>query len=346
MSSGADAQSATWLGDVSVVVLSYNRRDELLNSLPALCHASGQTGFELIVVDNASTDGSREALEDIQRKWPSLKVVFNDSNKGVAEGRNTGGRFAQGQYIIFIDDDMRVQKEDIANMRSILMRRQDVGVLSPRILHAQTRFPQNDHGDVEREVGNYHGACHMVSRQARIAVGEIDPLCTFGGEELDYSIRMRSQGYKVLYDPQIVVYHNNFLRKSCTARHRRQMRVYNFTRIHFKHFRRRKAAVFTARYLISHLVSGTRVHGLLFCLSLPTHAIRGVLDGMRQHTPVPPPVETFYSNSALRPDFGNVPVLRKLFGRVRRLTSPLSAGAAIDFPAGAVFRGRCRDKSK
>lgn len=62
------------LEDVSVVVLSYNRKEELLTNLPILCRQGSQTGFELIVVDNASEDGSREILENLEQKYSNVRT--------------------------------------------------------------------------------------------------------------------------------------------------------------------------------------------------------------------------------------------------------------------------------
>jgi GT2 family glycosyltransferase len=315
MSSAENVQNATRLDDVSVVVLSYNRKDELLNNLPELCEASYQTGFELIIVDNASADGSKETLRSLHSRWPNLQLILNDTNTGVAEGRNTGGRVARGTYLLFIDDDTRIQVEDIRCLRDIMARRAEVGVLTPRVFQALTQEPQNDHGEEEREVGNYHGACHMISRRACTMVGEMDPFCSFGGEELDYSIRVRSQGYTVLYTPIVSVYHNSYIRGDEDGRWRRRMWIYNYTRIHFKHFLLPRAVIFSFRYLISHMVTATRAYGLLFSFSLPVHALRGGMDGKKQYVAVPHDVEKFYSSYSLRPDVGNVPLFRKLLTR-------------------------------
>ncbi len=313
----ASPDQSGMLSNLTVVVLSYNRLAEIQRNIPFLCSLAEEHGFKLIVVDNASDDGSREFLVSAAAH-PFVRLVLNDANLGVGEGRNTGRRHARTEYVLHLDDDTRIELEDMRRMCAVMDAQPAVGVLSPRIIHATTGIPQNDHGSVACEVGNYHGACHLVRGEALRRVGDIDPKCVFGGEEIDYSIRMRALGYEVWYTPTVVVRHNNLLRKERDGRWRRSMRVYNFTRIHFKHFPKHVALVFSFRYCLSHIVSGIRAHGPIFGLLLPAHACRGAKDGIRSHHDIPDEVLRFYCNPTVEPDFGNVPILRKVVGRLRK----------------------------
>ena len=73
-----------------MVVLSHNRIDELRRNLPYLCDHAAEFGYELIIVDNASTDASVELLKMLMRQHQNVRVIFNEVNSGVAQGRNTG----------------------------------------------------------------------------------------------------------------------------------------------------------------------------------------------------------------------------------------------------------------
>jgi GT2 family glycosyltransferase len=150
------------------------------------------------------------------------------------------------------------------------------------------------------------------------AVGDIDPLCSFGGEELDYSIRMRVNGFGVLYTPEVIVKHNNFIRHISEDVWRRRMRVYNFTRLHFKHFTGTTAGIFALRYFISHFLTGQRNHGLRFAFSLLKAAFKGAQDGRRQYRPIPISVHRMYKSYSLQPDFGNVPISKKILKNINR----------------------------
>lgn len=306
------------LKDVSVIVLSHNRRDELCRNLPTLLEGRETTGFELIIVDNASSDGSRALLQQIAESHKGVRVILKDENVGVAEGRNTGARIASGTYLLFLDDDLMLTVDDIFELRSRLVQKPHIGVVSPRILHAQSGSCQNEHGPTEREVGNFHGACHMVRGDVLRQLDYLDPLCSFGAEELDLSIRMRAHGYGILYAPSVVVKHNSFTRKSSEHKWRRSMWVFNFSRIHFKHFPLLLACRFTLRYLVSQVFSALTTHGFVFSLGLPWQALRGAVHGRRQYRRVPNNVISYYKDPNTKPDFGNVPLRQKFFSKLFR----------------------------
>jgi len=303
---------------LSVVILSYNRHEELLVNLPLLCNASRNMGFELIVVDNASTDGSREFLAELEKSFPSIQVILNEENLGVAGGRNLGWQEATRDYILNIDDDTRLGELEIVKLYQIAISKPNVGVISPRIVHAVTGVAQNDHGTKEYFPANFHGACHLVRVAAYRKVGEIDPSCSFGGEELDYSIRVMEAGYSILYTPQVTVQHNNILRTGEEGIWRRQKWIYNYCRVHFKHFPKGMACMLSLRYGILHLVSGVRQHGCLLVFSLPKQVVKGAIDGVRHYQPVSKNVKMFYSDPTLKPDFGNISLLRKLYRSIER----------------------------
>lgn len=139
-----------------------------------------------------------------------------------------------------------------------------------------------------------------------------DEGCTFGGEELDYSIRARAVGFDFRYVGAATVLHDNIARKGEVGRDRRERWVYNFTRVFFKHFPRRAALPLALRYFLSHLVSGVRTHGVRFVMPLWKAALRGFDDGRGQHSAVPSEVVEFYLSPDLRPEFGNMPLWRKI----------------------------------
>jgi GT2 family glycosyltransferase len=304
--------------DLSVVVLSYNRLGELRTNLPLLCETSAKTGFELIIVDNASCDGSREFLSFLKQRFLDLKVVLNEENLGVAAGRNLGWHLASRDFILNIDDDTRCNEHAMRSLLRIAKANPRIGVISPRIVHALTLSPQCDYGEEEYRFANFHGACHLVRADAFRKVGGIDPLCSFGGEELDYSIRLRAEGYDAIYTPTVTVGHNNFARTGTEGQWRRRQWVYNFSRVFFKHFPLNVASMFCLRYCISHIVSAASQSGLFFAISLLGAAIRGAFDGRKRYRVIPKTVLKFYVNSSLRPEFGNVSLFEKVLNFSRR----------------------------
>jgi GT2 family glycosyltransferase len=316
---GANNESGTApLDDLSVVVLSYNRRDELLFNLSALCELHRKTGAELIVVDNNSTDGTRDDLKSLSERMPTVKVIFSDANLGVAGGRNTGWAAATRKYILNLDDDTRIDLVAIMALHAAARRLPHPAILTPKVIHALTGECQNGYGDDVTEPANFHGACHLVPVDVWNAVGRIDPLCTFGGEELDYSIRARALGYPTMFVANALARHNSLPRQGPAGAWRRRRWIYNFSRIHFKHFPIRYASVFIARYLVAQLAGAATSGEAMALPSLIYHALRGMVNGRSAYLPLPRSVVAFYADGKLSPDFGNRPIAAKLIARFAR----------------------------
>ena len=306
--------------DLSIVVLSYNRRQELLQNLINLCEIHLSKGAELIIVDNNSDDGTQADLRALQARIPTLKIIFSDRNLGVADGRNTGWEAATKSLILNLDDDTRIDVDAIQALRAAAHTLPAVGIFTPKVVHAVTDACQNGYGDDMTEPANFHGACHLVRAQVWQSVGRIDSQCTFGGEELDYTIRARSLGYATVFLPEVKVRHNSLPRQGGIGKWRRQRWVFNFSRIFFKHFPIRHAAPFLIRYLIAQVMSAIYAGEWGVVPSLFYHALLGMLDGRRSYAPIPRIVLRFYTNYRLAPDFGNRPVSHKIFRRFAKLS--------------------------
>ena len=309
--------SSSKLSAVSIVVLSHNRKDALEKNLVNLLQLVQQHGCELIVVDNASTDGSTDVIRRASAGRGGIQVLLNDRNLGVAGGRNAGWRMATRDFLLNIDDDTLVTGNDILKMLGVLQERIDIGIVSPRISHAGTGAMQLDLGDGEYQLTSFHGACHMVRRSLLQEIGFNDEACTFGGEELDLSIRARAAGYDVIYTPCVTALHDNHPRKGREGSDRLVRWLYNFVRVHHKHFPLMSALPLSLRYLTTYLATGMRLRGPLFALPLLGSAWRGMRDGRRHHQRVPDAAVAFYCAPDRLPDIGNVPLSRKVVGKWR-----------------------------
>lgn len=304
------------LTDVSIVVLSYNRRDAIARNLATLLDLVEQTGCELVVVDNASADGSADVIRNLLNGRDHTVFIPSPINLGVAGGRNLGWREATRGHILSIDDDTIVSAEAVEALMAAMHRDSQLGIASPRIIHAKTGASQLSFSDGERQLSNFHGACHLIRRPVLDAIGYNDEGCAFGGEELDLSIRARAAGFAVEYVGQALVLHDNFARPGDEGRDRRERWIYNFTRVFNKHFPLAVAVPFSLRNLLSHIVVGGRSFGPWHSLALIGAAARGFRDGRRTHKSVPAAVVQFYRDPTLRPEYGNVPVWRKLMQRL------------------------------
>src|SRR4051812_38260125 len=93
----------------SIVICSYNRLDHLLASVEsALRQSIPSDNYEVVVVDNASTDGTAEAIQNLTEKHPNLRYLY-ETRLGLATARNTGWQAAQGTYVAFLDDDAKAE---------------------------------------------------------------------------------------------------------------------------------------------------------------------------------------------------------------------------------------------
>lgn len=305
------------LADVSVVVLSHNRRKELLRNLESLCTLQQAAAFELIVVDNVSTDGTRDDLLRLQQQYRDLIVLLANENLGVAGGRNLGWSRATRAYILNLDDDVHIDNDSMVAMRKVMLGAAAVGIVTPKVVEAATGELHNRWaaGRV-RELANFAGACHLVRKEVWDRVGKLDPGCSFGGEEIDYSIRARAAGYSTVCLSEATALHFGVKRSASTARRRQEQWVYNYSRVIFKHFPVNRALMLSGRVLLSHLLSGMRVHGPLLAPSLMHQAVRGARAGRRCYLRLPDAALRFYSDPTLRPDFGNIPLWRKAVGRM------------------------------
>lgn len=304
---------------ISVVILSYNRISDLKKNLISLLSVL-PSEFEVITVDNASTDGSREFLKEINQKNPKIKTIFLDENMGVAIGRNSGFSLSKGDYIVSLDDDAQMNVEDIKKVPALFLKYRNAGILAFKVCHAQTGDLQNDHGERVVPIANFHGAGHAIRKAIFEKVGYLDEFCTFGGEEFDFSVRCHSAGFQTLYIPEVIVHHNSFLRPGPSGADRRVKWVYNYVRILFKHFPPHMAYLFSFRHLYMMVRSGHAVFGFQLVSRLIKSAIRGRHDGIVVHSVVPYETILFYKDPNLQPEYGNAPInfKKRLMGRLNR----------------------------
>lgn len=125
--------------DLSVILLSYNTRDITLKTLESLGRAIGADKplkIEVIVVDNASTDGSGEAIKKLQAGPDTsytLQAIYNKENVGFSKGNNIGLKQATGKYVLFLNSDMIVDDLRLSELIAYLDAHPKVGVLTPRV---------------------------------------------------------------------------------------------------------------------------------------------------------------------------------------------------------------------
>jgi GT2 family glycosyltransferase len=188
---------------VSVVFLAHNRKDELRESVRRMLDESGYPSdrLKLIVVDNASADGTAEM---IRKQYPAVTLVETGANLG-APGWNAGFEIARGEYVLILDDDAYLPPGALEDAVRAAQE-QDAGLVSFTIVSSyDEHYRFNDR--YRTGLLSYWGCAALVSRAALDQVGGYDPNIFIWGNELDFTMRLLDKGFTHLHLPEVVAMH-------------------------------------------------------------------------------------------------------------------------------------------
>lgn len=186
---------------VTVNILSCNRRDELKFTLTKV-YEQDYKNIEVIVVDNASKDGSPEMVES---EFPSVKLILLEKNIGIA-GWNEGFKVANGEYVLVLDDDSYPDKNTIFSGIDILKNKPKVGIVAFNIQN--TRFNFSETKDFLLNPLSFNGCGALIKIGVIHEIGYYNELIFIYLNELDYSARCYNKGYSIKYVKEIFVFHN------------------------------------------------------------------------------------------------------------------------------------------
>jgi GT2 family glycosyltransferase len=221
--------------DLSIVIVSFNGRADLMRCLASLREAAPAASHEIIVVDNASSDGSAGAA----REWPGVIVIESAVNRGFAAANNSGIRHSTGRTLLLLNPDTMVPAGAIDGLLAELNRHSDAAAIGPRLVdgnglvelsfgsmigplnefrqrrlmrglerndptvrsqvEALTRQPQSPDW--------VSGACLLVRREDAEAVGLLDERFAMYTEDVDFCAALRARGRRVLFTPAVEVVH-------------------------------------------------------------------------------------------------------------------------------------------
>ena len=209
--------------DISAVITTYNRSEMLAKALePLLCQNAGGVRYEVIIVDNNSTDNTRATVEAfIAKGHTNLRYVF-ESRQGIAHGRNAGIAAARGDIIAFTDDDVVVTNNWIAVIKRSFAENPDVEFIGGKILPDWTEPPPHwltvdhwwplallDRGDNRFHVNASNPLCLPTAnasfrRETFSRIGLFSPEFS-GREDHELFVRLWQSGGQGLYEPDLVV---------------------------------------------------------------------------------------------------------------------------------------------
>src|SRR5437868_2229955 len=122
---------------LSIIIVTYNSRADVLHCLAALTGAGApHTGHEIVVVDNASPDGTATYLRE---RWPGIRVIDSGANRGFAAANNIGIRHTSGELVLLLNPDTVVDPAAIDRLVARLQSRPDAAIAGPRIENAEGR---------------------------------------------------------------------------------------------------------------------------------------------------------------------------------------------------------------
>lgn len=228
---------------VSIIIINHNTEKLLASALRSVDQQK-KDDWEVLVVDNASTDNS---VAMVKREFPHAHVIANEKNIGFAAGNNTGIKKAQGTYVMLLNSDaLFTQVGSLETLLDYMDKHGDVAVVTPKVVLAHGELDKASHRGfptpwnaftyfaqmervfgwvpfLSRIVGGYHmtwknmnipheveavtGAAMIVRKKAIDQVGMLDEAFFMYGEDIDWCYRFKQARWKVVYHPGFQVLH-------------------------------------------------------------------------------------------------------------------------------------------
>lgn len=225
--------------ELSIIIPSFNTKRYLANCLSSIFHQTKKISFEVIVVDNASSDGSPQM---IKKNFPQVKLIVNSKNLGYAKANNQGIKIAKGKYILFLNSDTIILDKAIEKCLKFMQKRKDIDILGCQLLNEDKSlqpsggfFPQlrrifymmvfiDDLPFINRLLKPYQqrridfyqkvrqldwatGAFLLVKREVINKIGGFDPTFFMYSEEVDFCFRAKKAGFNIWFYPKAKIIH-------------------------------------------------------------------------------------------------------------------------------------------
>jgi GT2 family glycosyltransferase len=251
---------------LSIIIVSWNTRQDLLGCLASIMANQPAFPFEVLVFDNASVDGSVEA---ITAEYPAVRLIANSQNLGFARANNRAVTSAQGRYWMLLNPDTIVRPGALDTLLPYLESHPQVAAIGPRLVHPDgsvqqsverlptlfrewwrlfhldriyplSRYPQSTLASRQpQRVEVLSGACLLIRPEAVKVIGLFDEEYFIYSEEIDLCDRLHQSGWELHWVPEAVVIH---LRGQSTRQVADRMFV-ELYRSKVKFFRKRRGSV-------------------------------------------------------------------------------------------------------
>jgi len=282
--------------DVSVIIVNWNTKELLRDCLSSVYEHAGDIDYEIIVIDNASIDGSAEMVKN---DFQQVILMENSDNRGFATANNQGMAVAKGRYMLLLNSDTVVLDNAIANIVNFADENPQIAVTGCRVLNPDRTlqrtcfmfpsvlnmllsstylyklFPKNrffgreqmtwwNRNDV-RQVDVVTGCFMLVRREAIDQVGMMDEQFFMYGEETDWCYRFREKGWKVMFAPVGQIIHfggQSTAQKPVAMIVQLRLSILKFMKKHYC-----RSTYLIARFLVA----------LFFAIRLPVWLAKGLI---------------------------------------------------------------------
>jgi GT2 family glycosyltransferase len=216
--------------DLSIIIVNFNTKKLILECIKSIEQSDTLANYEIIVVDNASTDCSIDVLD----KLKNIKFIKNNDNLGYSKANNVGIKNASGKYILLLNSDTVILKGSLDKLLDFAQSKKDAGVIAARLL--------NDDGTIQKSVSNFPtiwrtikeywlgekdtsglfapktdspvkvdwvvGAAFLITPEALKKVGLLNEKYFMYFEDMDYCRKIKKTGLKVYYLPEAKIIHH------------------------------------------------------------------------------------------------------------------------------------------
>jgi N-acetylglucosaminyl-diphospho-decaprenol L-rhamnosyltransferase len=214
-----------------IVVVSYNTASLLANCLRSIPDGAGSITHVVVVVDNASTDGSAQMVAE---QFPGIRLICNTDNVGFARANNQAIRTTQSEYVLLLNSDTIARPDALAGLVRFMDQWPQAGAAGPRLLRPDgkpqpyafggdprpgyllaraanrllfRRYLHDWATEAVQEVDWVSGACMLVRRAAIEQIGLLDEKMFMYFEDNEWCFRLRRADWQVYYNPQVAITH-------------------------------------------------------------------------------------------------------------------------------------------
>lgn len=228
--------------DLSIVIVAYNSEDLILTCLDSIYKTCKKNTFEVVVSDNSPNDATKEIIEENKKNYPGLIYIKNADNIGFSAANNVGVKKTTGEYLLFLNPDMKIYDGTLDGMLEFMREHKDAGAATcyVELLNGQLDdsahrgfptpwraishfaglskvFPKSKifagynmtYLDLTKthEIDALAGSLLLISRELGEKLGWWDEDYFFYGEDIDFCYRIRKLGYKIYFVPEFRALH-------------------------------------------------------------------------------------------------------------------------------------------